>query len=303
MEIAAAADRIKEEVDEDANIIFGSSFNEALEGKIRVSVVATGIGNAVAGYQPKKSQIPDYIDQSYITPEEAAPKEEITLTVEPSVQIQPVAQAETKSEEVEQIADDEELFSDDFGSITDEISHTEPFDVDSINLEEDSKPLVNLAHDKDFDNFEDIDMLENSKVVDDMPRASSLFNAIINKDEEAESDDDLKAVLPDLKDSFEAKTVLTSIESEPELFTGAQVTAGREEKEEEEVLIPQSRTPTFIERITGISIAKRKRKPEEQKIEPKAEPKLKSTDDFGGDDIFDDDEKLNLDIPSFLRRS
>ncbi len=38
-----AATRIREEVDPDANIIFGATFNAALEGKIRVSVVATGI--------------------------------------------------------------------------------------------------------------------------------------------------------------------------------------------------------------------------------------------------------------------
>lgn len=38
-EIDEAASRIKEEVDEDANIIFGSSFDEALVGKIRVSTL------------------------------------------------------------------------------------------------------------------------------------------------------------------------------------------------------------------------------------------------------------------------
>ena len=38
-----AAGRIREEVDPDANIIFGSTFHDSMEGKIRVSVVATGI--------------------------------------------------------------------------------------------------------------------------------------------------------------------------------------------------------------------------------------------------------------------
>lgn len=42
-EVDEAANRIRNEVDPDANIIFGSTFNPALEGKIRVSVVATGI--------------------------------------------------------------------------------------------------------------------------------------------------------------------------------------------------------------------------------------------------------------------
>ena len=42
-EVDEAANRIRKEVDENANIIFGSTFDEALEGRIRVSVVATGI--------------------------------------------------------------------------------------------------------------------------------------------------------------------------------------------------------------------------------------------------------------------
>ena len=42
-EVDEAANRIRREVDEDANIIFGSSADESMNGRIRVSVVATGI--------------------------------------------------------------------------------------------------------------------------------------------------------------------------------------------------------------------------------------------------------------------
>jgi cell division protein FtsZ len=42
-EVDAAANEIRAEVDPNANIILGSTFDEALEGRIRVSVVATGI--------------------------------------------------------------------------------------------------------------------------------------------------------------------------------------------------------------------------------------------------------------------
>jgi cell division protein FtsZ len=42
-EVDEAATRIREEVDSDANIILGATFDEELEGVIRVSVVATGI--------------------------------------------------------------------------------------------------------------------------------------------------------------------------------------------------------------------------------------------------------------------
>ncbi len=45
-EVDEAASRVREEVDSDANIIFGATFDESLEGIIRVSVVATGIEEA-----------------------------------------------------------------------------------------------------------------------------------------------------------------------------------------------------------------------------------------------------------------
>jgi cell division protein FtsZ len=51
-----AATRIREEVDPDANIIFGATFNAALEGKMRVSVVATGI-DLISASEPRP-QVP-----------------------------------------------------------------------------------------------------------------------------------------------------------------------------------------------------------------------------------------------------
>jgi len=45
-EVDEAATRIREEVDQDANIIVGATFDESLDGVIRVSVVATGIDQA-----------------------------------------------------------------------------------------------------------------------------------------------------------------------------------------------------------------------------------------------------------------
>src|SRR3974390_979104 len=52
-EVDEAATRIREEVDPDANIIVGATFDETLEGIIRVSVVATGIDHANT---PRQSQ-------------------------------------------------------------------------------------------------------------------------------------------------------------------------------------------------------------------------------------------------------
>ena len=50
-EVDQAATRIREEADQDANIIVGASFDESLDGVVRVSVVATGIDNPDAARQ------------------------------------------------------------------------------------------------------------------------------------------------------------------------------------------------------------------------------------------------------------
>jgi cell division protein FtsZ len=48
-EVDEAATRIREEVDQEANIIVGATFDENLDGIIRVAVVATGIDQAASG--------------------------------------------------------------------------------------------------------------------------------------------------------------------------------------------------------------------------------------------------------------
>ena len=54
-EVDEACNRIRDEIDPNANIIFGSTFDEHMEGQMRVSVVATGIDVAVAEKKPVKT--------------------------------------------------------------------------------------------------------------------------------------------------------------------------------------------------------------------------------------------------------
>jgi cell division protein FtsZ len=84
LEVDEAANHIRELVDPEANIIWGSAFNPALDGKIRVSVVATGIeqsaDQAYSASQPlnfarapKKPVLPlpteaDYAEDAAATP-------------------------------------------------------------------------------------------------------------------------------------------------------------------------------------------------------------------------------------------
>lgn len=44
-EIKAAVNRVKEEVDEEAKIIFGSNSEPDMKGKVKISIIATGVEN------------------------------------------------------------------------------------------------------------------------------------------------------------------------------------------------------------------------------------------------------------------
>ena len=54
-EVDEACNRIREEVDPNANIIFGSTFDDKMEGRMRVSVVATGIDVAEMKQAPSST--------------------------------------------------------------------------------------------------------------------------------------------------------------------------------------------------------------------------------------------------------
>jgi hypothetical protein len=55
-EVEEAASRIRKEADQDANIIVGTTFDDSLEGIVRVSVVATGIDNTRVTRQPQAGE-------------------------------------------------------------------------------------------------------------------------------------------------------------------------------------------------------------------------------------------------------
>jgi cell division protein FtsZ len=88
-EVDEAATRIREEVDQDANIILGATFDEELEGVIRVSVVATGIDKVAA-----EINTPPISIRQPQKPVQAARPIEAPRPAAPAPQPQPQLQAE-----------------------------------------------------------------------------------------------------------------------------------------------------------------------------------------------------------------
>ncbi|TPG22493.1 cell division protein FtsZ [Sphingomonas koreensis] len=95
LEVDEAANHIRELVDPDANIIWGSAFNPELEGKIRVSVVATGIDTDV-GAQPAPEPTRAF---SFSTPRKAAATP-APAPVDQSAEPAPAEEAPTPSDDV-----------------------------------------------------------------------------------------------------------------------------------------------------------------------------------------------------------
>ena len=95
MEVDEAANRIRAEVDPNANIIFGSAFSESLNGKIRVSVIATGndietkvrstpqTGRPFVGEQAERRDVkqPAQASAASAVEQAAAPAEPLTLRI------------------------------------------------------------------------------------------------------------------------------------------------------------------------------------------------------------------------------
>jgi len=95
-EVDEAANRIRSEVDPEANILVGSALNPDLDGKMRVSVVATGIDSEgrPLSEMPKKSY-------SFETKPESV-KEETATPSAPSTPVSEIADVEEKAPVVEE---------------------------------------------------------------------------------------------------------------------------------------------------------------------------------------------------------
>ncbi|APG85090.1 cell division protein FtsZ [Sinorhizobium americanum] len=90
-EVDEAATRIREEVDPDANIILGATFDEDLEGLIRVSVVATGIDRGAAEVPGRSADFRPVAPKPIVRPSAAVPAPQQPILQQP-VQQQPVQQ-------------------------------------------------------------------------------------------------------------------------------------------------------------------------------------------------------------------
>ena len=89
-EVDEAANRIRDEVDGESNIIFGSTFDEGLEGRVRVSVVATGI-ESVAGVRLEPAETEKIAPPATVAPVNMIPRPE-EVAIEPEIELEPITE-------------------------------------------------------------------------------------------------------------------------------------------------------------------------------------------------------------------
>ena len=123
-EVDEAATRIREEVDPDANIIVGATFDESLDGIIRVSVVATGVDiNAAPAARPAAAQNPRGRTGAVVRARRAAPMLPMTAG---AAAAQPAAEAKSAEHHESRIAELAQRLKADNARIAERIERIEP---------------------------------------------------------------------------------------------------------------------------------------------------------------------------------
>ncbi len=143
-EVDEAANRIRSEVDPEANILVGSALDSSLDGKMRVSVVATGI-------EASSMQTEDIPQKKYTAPKLETPEveEQADAAEEPHAEIQ-----EEPLELVDEVVDE---VVDEIEDESDEVDITEnrdaPFIAPEPKLPEESIEIKMAEEKDDFDPY------------------------------------------------------------------------------------------------------------------------------------------------------
>ena len=264
MEIDEAVNIIKEELDDDAELIFGSSYDDSISGRIRVSVVVTGIDdNALS--QPKRNNM-----NSYVEIEPAPVVEELTPVV--------------VEEETDTTAEDEKTIENNDDNV-----------IDLVNAKSEGMPVQ--------EEFEVMKAEDTEEPHASSALFNAIINkpVVANAEDTPEAKAELSEVK--IEKPFMPTATVKIVEEEPQLFPEqgeAEQPFERAAREEEQAMIkdePVELTPqrSFINKILGISLAKAKK----TAPKPVSIPKFDEIEDFAEKESANEDD---LEIPSFLRR-
>ena len=283
-EVDEAANRIREEVDNEANIVFGSTFDAEMEGLLRVSVVATGIeAEAVSSPRPMPSGL------STLTPRAVRPAPVVEEAPMPAVVTAREVEVEMPTPELEIEAEEPEAL------LLDDVDMNEP-------VEETPEVAAAPAPKRTVTASTRVTVTKPAQ-----PQAAAPAEPPAPQPEQAVEEPQVTQQ-PNRRAPFiPAKPVVaeeSAEDAEPDPFAAAAMENGRNEGEKAQ---KEHRRPSLFERMTGAGKPATPTTKEPATVSPKPKPAAPET---AAPEAPEADERFQLsqaeeemlDIPAFLRR-
>ena len=283
-EVDEAANRIREEVDNEANIVFGSTFDAEMEGLLRVSVVATGIeAEAVSSPRPMPSGL------STLTPRAVRPAPVVEEAPMPAVVTAREVEVEMPTPELEIEAEEPEAL------LLDDVDMNEP-------VEETPEVAAAPAPKRTVTASTRVTVTKPAQ-----PQAAAPAEPPAPQPEQAVEEPQVTQQ-PNRRAPFiPAKPVVaeeSAEDAEPEPFAAAAMENGRNDGEKAQ---KEHRRPSLFERMTGAGKPATPTTRETATVSPKPKPAAPET---AAPEAPEADERFQLsqaeeemlDIPAFLRR-
>jgi len=321
-EVDEAANRIRKEVDPDATIIFGSAFDDKLEGVMRVSVVATGI-SGISQSPHRPNVMPQRVQTSAARPSSAVPNGTAPSTIIPN----PISSLLTATP----AATFEEISSgmtDEAQNAGDTVSSSQLADTPADLLDNQlSNELAGAA----IDEFISTDAGHEQQMgindaIGNAPAAAAI-DAMVSPEARKENapsgDDRMAPAMGDTQAMPLTTSDATTAPTQARFIPAAAIAMPDEESVTQTVETPVMRPASLINRISGLWSSKPVTKATEEIQKTQSEPSLEATatKDEVGVSILDlsraetvskglergpatapKADEDDLDIPAFLRR-
>ena len=268
-EVDEAANRIKQEVDEEANIIYGTTCDERLDGLVRVSIVATGIDSNVGiSAKPLESFAPININNEVYKPQSNLDENVDALNIGADLDHnQGVIHSETANIQESKIVEDEHQLE----TLEETKSDVKLESTLSESSIEEADNITDHIQEEVSNQYENIDN-ENTNTNELAERVENIEEDQINEENSNETSVRRLSLFDNISTDATSEVVDQKEKSEP------MISEHIDEADDNE----NSHTPT--------------------EIEERVEPEFSATSDESDDDFNQETEEELLDIPTFLRR-
>ncbi len=282
-EVDEAANRIKQEVDEEANIIYGTTCDDRLDGLVRVSIVATGIDSNVGiGAKPLDSFIPINLNNDIYKSDHNINEQ----TVKSNSVIDQISH---------ETSDNLKIENDNENNLSEEIEENDQLENLNQNIESINEESITDHSTTEMSSLEKLDVseeenIENVAIVkEDFQISNSQENSI--SDNQTISDQIETSPTDQSEETNEGETSVRRLS----LFDNIS------SENSNEVFDQNDKTePVISENLEEASLSEEEIS--ESNSSEKQEPEFSATDDDLDEDFNQETEEELLDIPTFLRR-